>query len=120
MAMEGMEDREATFLEGLEDQETAASAMAMVVMGRMEAAMVAMGMVLVALEVVVEAEARRAPHLLVAGRPMRTGTDGRISVCLALSTSRARFSMRKLLRVLNISTPAHQEEQYGARKCETT
>ena len=95
MAMEGMEDREATFLEGLEDQETAASAMAMVAMGRMEVAMVAMGMVLVALEVTVEAEARRDHHLQVAGRPMRTGTDGRTHECMAASTSRARFSTRR-------------------------
>ena len=93
--MEGMEDREVTFLEGLEDQGTATLAMAVAVMDRTEAAMAAMDMVLVALEVVEEAEARQAPHLLVAGRPMRTGTDGRTSVYLAVSTSRARFSMRR-------------------------
>ena len=95
LAMEGMEDREVTFLEGLEDQETATLAMAVVVMDRTEAAMVAMDMVLVALEVTVEAEARRDPHLQVAGRPMRTGMDGRTHARPAASTSRARFSTRR-------------------------
>ena len=95
VAMEGMEDREATFLEGLEGQGTVTLAMVVAVMDRTEAAMAAMDIVLVALEVMVEAEARRAPHLLVAGRPMRTGTDGKTIEGMAVSTSRARFSMRR-------------------------
>ena len=87
VAMEGMEDREVTFLEGLEDQGTATLAMAVAVMDRTEAAMAAMDMVLVALEVVVEAEARQAPHLLVAGRPMRTGMAGKTTACTARAQS---------------------------------
>ncbi len=82
-------------MEGLEDQEMAASAVAMVAMDHMEVVMVVMGMALVALEVTVEAEARRDHHLQVAGRPMRTGTVGRTHEYLAASTSRARFSTRR-------------------------
>ena len=120
MAMEGMEDREATFLEGLEDQGTATLAMAVAVMDRTEAAMAAMDMVLVALEVVVEAEARQAPHLLVAGRPMRTGTVGQATGRTVVFMNSPRFSTRKSRKGPNINTPVYLVALHGGRKCGTT
>ena len=107
-------------MEGMEGQGTAISATAVAVMDRTEAATVATDMVLEALGVVVEAEARQAHHLLVAGRPMRTGTVGQATGRTVVFMNSPRFSTRKSRKEPNINTPVYLVALHGGRKCGTT
>ncbi len=108
-SLEGMEGLEVTFPEDIVEV-LVAMAMAK---DHLEVTMEVVDMAVEAPEVEVEAEARLDHHHQALGLGMMIGTAGMAS---AVSMNRVKFSMRKLPKVLSISTQACRVESYGARK----
>ena len=108
-SLEGMEGLEATFPEDMAE----VLAVMVMVKDHLEATMELTDMAVEAPEAEVEAEARPAHHRRAPGLGMMIGTAGMAS---AVSMNRVKFSMRKLPKVLSISTQACRVGSYGARK----
>jgi hypothetical protein len=111
-----MEGLEATSLEGMVED------LAAVTVAKDHLAIITEGadMGMEDMEVEAEAEAHLDHHRQVIGQVRMTGMAGKANAVLDSFMSKARSLMRRLLRVLNISTPAYQVGSYGARKCATT
>ncbi len=118
--LEGMEGLEVSSLEGTVAQEMEALVVATVAKDHSavmtEDVDTAMGVT----EVEAEAEAHLDRRHQARGPATRIGMIGIPSVAMVSSTNKAKSLMRKLPRVLSISTPAYQVVWHGARKCETT
>ena len=104
VSLEGMEGLEVTFPE---DMAEVLVAMAMA-KDHLEATMEVAGMAVEAPEAEVEAEARLDHHHQALGLGMMIGMAGTASAAMDSSMSKAKSLMRKLPRVLSISTPACQ------------
>ncbi len=105
-SLEGMEGLEVASLEGMAE--------ALVAMTEVKDHLVIMAedmdMAVEATEAEAGAEDHPDRHQRALGPATMTGMVGMDHEAMDFSTNRARFSMRKLPRVLNISTPAYQEE----------